>query len=158
MKQIKPRVSTRISEGNFEMKQYADLWLKHLELVQAVIARLADAGASHKNYCLTISTAILGLTVTLQRPVAFLIALLPVVVFSILDAQYLRTERSYRTLYDLLRAEDWNSSPDFNMTPISKPSFRSAFCSWSIAGFYGGLFFAVIFLTVTVGLCSGKLV
>jgi uncharacterized protein (DUF486 family) len=133
-------------------ENYTDLRVKHLEMVQAVIARLAVTGEAHKNYCLTISTAICGLAVTLQKPMIVLLALLPIVVFAFLDAQYLRTERRFRDHFDLVRAEDWGLAPNFSMCPKSKPSYLSALTSWSIAGFYGGLALGVIFVTFLVGL------
>ncbi len=146
-------------EGNtLTPEKHADLRLKHLEMVQAVIARLAGTGASHKNYCLTISTAICGLAVTLQKPAIVLLALLPILVFAFLDAQYLRTERRFRDHFDLIRAEEWGAAPSFSMTPTSKPSYWNSLRSWSIAGFYGGLAIGVLVVTAIVGVHLGRLV
>lgn len=153
-----PKLSLCESGIALTPEKNADLRLKHLEMVQAVIARLANTGASHKNYCLTITTAIIGLAVTLQKPAVVLIVLLPICVFAFLDAQYLKTERRFRDLFESIRAEDWASAPSFSMTPMSSPSYWRALRSWSIAGFYGGLVFGVFVVTTIAGFYLGRLV
>jgi hypothetical protein len=76
-----------------------ELRVKHLEMIQAIISRVANKGATLKNYCLTLVTAICGLAVSLQRPLAAAMAFLPVVIFALLDDQYLRVERRFRHLF-----------------------------------------------------------
>ncbi len=71
----------------------AELWVKHLEMIQGIVTRIAGYGASLKNYCLTLTTAVCGFAITLQRPLVAALALLPLVIFAVLDAQYLRVER-----------------------------------------------------------------
>ena len=71
----------------------AELWVKHLEMIQGIMTRIAGYGASLKNYCLTLTTAVCGFAITLQRPLVAALALLPLVIFAVLDAQYLRVER-----------------------------------------------------------------
>ena len=36
----------------------AELRVKHLEMVQGVVTRLAGQGATIKNYCITVTTAV----------------------------------------------------------------------------------------------------
>jgi hypothetical protein len=78
------------------------LQVKQLEMVQAIIARLGNYGATLKNYCITLTMAVCGFAITLQRPVVAVLALLPIIIFALLDAQFLRTERRFRGLFDVL--------------------------------------------------------
>src|SRR4051812_20224564 len=90
-------------------EKIADLRVKHLEMVQAVVSRLGNYGATLKTYCITITTAICGVAITLKLPLVFLLALLAILAFAALDAQYLRLERRFRCLYDITRREDWSA-------------------------------------------------
>jgi hypothetical protein len=130
----------------------ADLRVKHLEMVQAVVSRLANYGATLKNYCITLTVALSGLAVSQKLPAAFGLAVLAILVFAILDAQYLRLERRFRRLFDTLREGDWSARPDFRMDigDVPRPSFWAAFFSWSIGVFYLPLAVAVLCLWVGI--------
>ena len=97
----------------------ADLRMKHLELIQAIVTRIANYGGTLKNYCITLTTAVSGFAITLHRPIVALLALLPIVVFGILDAPFVRIERRFRGLFDTVRREDWAVAPkaDRNLVP-----------------------------------------
>jgi hypothetical protein len=71
----------------------AELRVKHLEMIQSIISRIAGYGATLKNYCITLVTAICGFAVSLNRPGVALLSLLPIVMFALLDAKYLEIER-----------------------------------------------------------------
>jgi hypothetical protein len=91
-----------------------------------------------KNYCVTISVAIAGFAITLQRPIVALLTLVPVLSFAFLDALYLQVERRFRKRFDAIAAEGWDTSPTFNMGNKDNPvsPYWPAFFSWSVAGFY----------------------
>jgi hypothetical protein len=80
-----------------------------------------------------------------SRPVAAL-ALLPVIAFGVADAQYLRVERRFRGVFNLVRAESWEAMPSFdiNLESAPKHSFLSAITSWSIVWFYAPLAVGVL--------------
>ncbi|MBO9197023.1 hypothetical protein J5277_23190 [Rhizobium sp. 16-449-1b] len=120
------------------MTSISDARIKHLELIQSVINRLVDSNGSHKNYCITLVTAVCGLAASLHRPIVALLALVPVIIFAILDAQYLRLERRYRLLYEEVRCEPAEQQVDFRLSiaGIGAVSFLDALCSWSISVFY----------------------
>ena len=128
----------------------ADLRAKELEMLQAVIARLANYGATLKNYCATLTTASAGVALTLQRPAAIFLALFPILICAVLDAQYLRNERRFRRLYHNFRKQDWATMPTFNITLSGAPheKYLSAFFSWSVAAFYGPLSLAVLVVAI----------
>src|SRR5690348_8711135 len=89
----------------------ADLRVKQLEMVQGIVARIASYGANLKNYCITLTTAICGFAISLQKPLVTVSAVVPIVIFALLDAQFLRVERRFRGLFDQLRLEDWSTPP-----------------------------------------------
>jgi hypothetical protein len=127
-------------------EKVAELRVKHLEMLQALIARMAGYGAAFKSYCITVTTAVIGFALTLHRPAVAALALLPVVAFGLADAQYLRVERRFRDVFNLVRKESWEAIPSFDINLQSAPaqSFLSAATSWSIISFYTPLVFGVL--------------
>ena len=136
----------------------ADLRAKHLELLQVVIARMANYGATLKNYCITLTTAVCGFATTLNKPWAGLLALLPLLVCAGLDARYLCNERRFRGLYDKVRQQDWSSPPAFEISLASAPSepFIACLFRWAILGFYAPIAIAVVAVTVFAGVTHGR--
>lgn len=128
-------------------EKYAELRVKHLEMLQAVISRVAGQGATVKNYCITLVTAIGGFAVTLEKPNAALLGLLAITIFWLLDARYLFIERKFRDEFDEVRLGDWGIQPTFEIRPKGKifcPYVCSLF-SWSIFGFYGLMTLLLVF-------------
>src|SRR5262245_66595183 len=106
-------------------------------MVQSVVARMASTSATIKNYSIAVATAICGFAITLQRPLAGLVAFLAVVAFALLDAQYLRLERRFRSVFERVRAEDWVMPPSFeiNLSTVSEIRYGSALWCWSLVRF-----------------------
>lgn len=91
--------------------------LKHLELIQNVINRMAQTSFLLKGWAVTLVAGLLALSSATQERIAFLaIAYLPLIVFWILDAYYLWQERLFRAIYDEVRGRDENEI-DFSMNP-----------------------------------------
>lgn len=128
-----------------DVNKLSDLRVKHLEMVQAVVSRMAAQGATLKNYCITLTTAVAGFGITLQRPGVILLALLPITIFAGLDAQFLRLERHFRDLFDTVRRGNWSEKPSFEITTANlKRGYFSALFSWSVTFFYVPLVIAVL--------------
>lgn len=72
----------------------------HLQMIQAVVSRLATQSTTVKGWCVTVTAAVLGFGVTTTTPVAVLIAGYVIAAFAMLDSYYLALERAYRTLYN----------------------------------------------------------
>jgi hypothetical protein len=127
-------------------EKIAELRVKHLDMLQSLITRMAGYGASFKSYCITVTTAVIGFAFTLNRPAVAALALLPVIAFAIADAQCLRVERRFRDVFNQVRKESWDTVPSFDMNPVSAPiqSFLSAATSWSIVWFYSPLAVGVV--------------
>src|SRR3981081_2890382 len=115
-------------------EKIAELRVKHLEMLQSLITRMAGYGASFKSYCITVTTAVIGFAFTLHKPAIAALALLPVLAFAIADANYLRVERRFRQVFEAVRAQSWDVMPTFEMNPNNVPdqTFGSAIASWSI--------------------------
>jgi len=78
--------------------------LKHLEFIQAVIARIGNSSFLIKGWALTVGAAFFGvLAGRLSAPIA-LAGLVPLLAFWFLDGYYLWQERLFRCLYDDVRA------------------------------------------------------
>ena len=134
-----------------------DLRLKYLEMIQAVISRLAGYNAWLKNLCATVATAMCGLAINLHNAHIMLTAFLPIVVFAFQDTRYLSLERRFRLLYDKVRDEDWTTMPSFAISPSAVPGIGiwSLLASWSIWGFYLPFMVGVAILFVLTRHCFG---
>ncbi len=117
--------------------------IRHLEMIQGVIARMAGNSAAIKRYAIlavAVGVAIYG---SIEEPWVVVALAAMVAVFWALDARYLQQERWFRNLYDQVRGESEETRPDFRLTPDATlragVSFRSAAVSWSTAGLYAPL-------------------
>lgn len=79
--------------------------IKHLEIIQSVVERLARNSFIYKGWSITTVAAIIALAAPGCSKHFMLIALLPSFTFWGLDAFYLKQERLYRRLYDDARSK-----------------------------------------------------
>jgi len=114
--------------------------IKHLEMIQGVITRMASNSFALKALSVTLSAGVLAFAGSTNRPSSILTfaALLPLFVFWGLDAQYLRLERLFRKLFDDVRKSA--TSMEFSMN-VSKygaqvDTLPKIMFTWSQAGFY----------------------
>jgi len=77
--------------------------LKHLEMIQEIISRMASNSFALKGWAVTLVAGIFALAGKDTEKMYFLLAYLPIVVFWGLDSYYLLQERLYRALYDKVR-------------------------------------------------------
>lgn len=99
---------------------------KHMEFLQAAITRMAQNSFLAKGWSITLTTALLGIAIKDGAYQFALLGLLPVLMFWILDAYYLALERSFRTLFDVAKAQ-YNATPSFDMG--AKATFCGVFCA-----------------------------
>ncbi|MBX3088403.1 MAG: HIT domain-containing protein [Cryobacterium sp.] len=115
---------------------------QHLSFIQAVITRMAQASASAKTWLLPIVTATFGFAFAQKEAVVALLGVIAVLVFALLDANYLKQERAFRNLYDKVAVG--GDLPEFAMNPSlagseGKQNYwpdAKDIWSWSIAPFY----------------------
>lgn len=77
--------------------------IKHLEMIQAVIARLGGDSFLVKGWAVAVTGVFLGFAVSNDEPWLALPSVLISAMFWILDTYYLRSERLFRLLYDRVR-------------------------------------------------------
>jgi len=74
--------------------------IKHMEMYQGIITRLAGNSAGCKNFAIPLITAILGFIV-LEKQVALIwLSILPILLFYFVDCYYLVLENQFRDSYD----------------------------------------------------------
>ena len=127
--------------------------LKHLELIQNVINRMASNSFLIKGWCVTLVAALLALASQSSNTKYVIVALLPTVMFWILDSYFLRQERLFRKLYDHVRNLNENAI-DFSMNTsafIQTTALSKAAFSQTLLIFYGVILVAIaIAILITV--------
>lgn len=97
--------------------------IKHLELIQEIIKRMASNSFLLKGWAVTLVTGILALVSKDTDKQYFWIAYIPILMFWFLDAYYLQQERLYRSLYQKVRKIK-NKDIDFSLKATTK-EFKS---------------------------------
>lgn len=124
--------------------------LKHLEMLQSVITRMGNNSFLIKGWSVTLLSAILVLTAKDKIFAMGWIALIPIVIFWLLDGFFLRQERLFRKLYDKYRIQPQDSPTDFNMdtslVATQVGNWVQVTFSTTLTVFHGGL--AVLLLTL----------
>lgn len=81
--------------------------IKHLEMIQSVILRMATNSFTLKGWAVSLVAAIFALAgKDVERTYFFLITYIPIFVFWGLDSYYLLQEKKYRALYERVRNQD----------------------------------------------------
>lgn len=118
--------------------------IKHLEMIQGVINRMASNSFALKGWAVTLVAGIFVLASKDTDKLYFLVAYIPVIVFWCLDAYYLLEERLYRSLYEKVRKTD-EKDIDFTLKATAKEfdTRKNCYCnclfSKTVFGFYGPL-------------------
>lgn len=149
---------------------------KHLEFIQAVIARMATASSNAKSWLLPVVTAAYGYAVTQRADSVAFLGIVAVLIFAFLDANYLHKEQEYRALYKVaagLRSsqQEPRTIPLFSMdlpksgSPPEKGAGwrhklawmrhywipgRDVWLSWSVAPFYGSFLAAGVLVCLLI--------
>ena len=116
----------------------------HMNLLQGIINRLAGNSSSCKTWCLTLVASLLSLSGATHVPAIAVTALVPVVVFGLMDWMYLAHEVAYRNLFDAhvdrIHAGNYGLQHTFDAKASPNGAdYRKALKSWAIAPIYGGL-------------------
>lgn len=124
----------------------------HLKIMQGVIERMAENSRSCKVWCVTLVSASLILVAMTDKPDYILVALVPVVMFLILDTYYLALERafrgSYNTFVEKLKNDNISSSDLYIVKPTGTIPrlFMHSLRSFSIYIFYPILMISVLII------------
>lgn len=118
---------------------------KHLDFIQAAIARMAGGSAVAKGWALTIATATFGYAGTKGSILVCILGILAVLLFAAVDTKYLQLERGFVLLYEgarIKRVAVYDMAgkafkEEATVEAKKRLSARSAFWSWSVVGYYG---------------------
>jgi len=134
--------------------------IKHMEMIQAVVARLAGNSFLIKGWALTLTGVFLGFGTDKDDWTLAAVAFLPIVAFWMLDTYYLWAERQFRKLHDKVRESPVAVEPFFMSATSSDESWwEKVKSSWptvrrpTLWGFYGSLFVATILVIALI--CNG---
>ncbi len=117
----------------------------HLGIIQNVIQRMASNSTNCKAWCVTLVAAVLVIVADKSNPDYAWIALLPIIVFSALDAYYLALEKAFRNCYNQfvskLRKGTMTEVDLYSVVPLGDMSQLQveAYKSFSVWGFYASL-------------------
>lgn len=129
---------------------------KHLDYIQAVVTRQSAASSAAKGWLLPIVTATYGFALTQHSWTLAALGLVAVLLFAYLDANYLKSEKQFRRLYNTV-ARSSRKVPLYTLDPVDAddplhedepaksrskqflgkylPEWK-IWASWSIAPFY----------------------
>jgi hypothetical protein len=120
--------------------------LKHLEIIQATVGRMASNLFLLKGWAVTLVAAVVALSA--RERGAYYLAYFPTLMFWLLDAYFLSQERRFRALYDQVRKLDDNKI-DFSMDTSGVSAFKN---SWPVSFFAPTLliYYGVIVATLAI--------
>lgn len=86
----------------------------HLQMIEAVIERMAKNSFTLKGWSMTLVVAIFSFLIQSTEKKYILITYVPVIIFWFLDSYYLQLERKYKALYKEVARKNEDIT-DFNM-------------------------------------------
>lgn len=115
--------------------------IKHMEMYQVIISRMASNSAACKTWAIPLITALLAFAVQAKLPALVWIGILPVIIFYVLDSYYLMLENQFREASNLAaekiahnkfsQTELFQFVPKGSSAMFWKKSFRSL-ATWPI--------------------------
>ncbi len=130
--------------------------VKHLEMIQDVIKRMAANSFQLKAWTVGVVSAVLALIEKSELHYLLPIIIVPILMFWGLDAYFLRMERLYRQMYDAVRLRTTTQEIDFSLDfrPFEKTekTWLQVALSRTLAVFYGLLLLFVIGLLAVIAL------
>lgn len=128
-----------------------DKKIKHLEMIQEIISRMANNSFLLKGWTVSIVAGVFALTGKTTNNMYIVVTVVPIIIFCFLDAYYLQQERLYRVLYEKVRLMD-ESEIDFNLKASTTDDvdknnrYISCLKGKAVLGFYLPLAIAVIII------------
>ena len=131
--------------------KFDDSRIKHLEMIQAVVARLGGNGFLIKGWAITVAGVFVGLAVNADDCSFARVGAASSFVFWGLDAYFLRAERRFRSLYERICTFDTSVRPFLHGSDRQivcqsvlpherrRMSWGGAAGSWTLVLFYGTL-------------------
>lgn len=129
-----------------ESQESESIRIAHLTMLQGVIARMGSNSFTLKALSATFGSAAVAVMASVERPSPYyaVAAMIPIVIFWLMDAQYLRYERGYRRLFERVRRGEEVEAYSLDAAPFlseAGPVLRLAF-TWSVIWFYAAIVFS----------------
>lgn len=127
--------------------------VKHLELIQSVVSRMAGNSFLLKGWSVTLGVALLGLGAKDENPKFALLAVFPPMIFWAADAYYVRQERLFRKLYDRIRKlcdTQWAEAGKFDMSTKQDETNVPSWKKTAIEPLVCGVHLSVVALVLVV--------
>ncbi len=92
---------------------------KHFDFLQNIITRMNSNSFMIKGWAITIVSALLAWAASAKNEALVIVSVVPIVLFWLLDAQFLQTERKYRSFYEAAIADNSPIAPyDLNINKL----------------------------------------
>lgn len=125
--------------------------VKHIELIQGVINRLANNSFLIKGWMITVVMAGIGISVSQSMKALYIVTIVAIVLFWFLDAYYLRLEKLFRKHFDFVANAEDDLKFDMDFSKYQKDTktiLRIMFSSPTII-----LYLPILILTIVLGGC-----
>lgn len=133
------------------MDEIGNAAIAHMTMIQGVVARLETNSFTLKVLAMTVAAAVLAFTGSVAHPswTYPLAGCVPVILFWVMDAKYLRLGRLYRRLYDSVRKGMLSDHFSMDTQPFDKDekSVARIVFSWSVSWFYSAILAALVIVS-----------
>lgn len=106
--------------------------IKHLEFIQNIISRMNANSFQIKGWMITIVSALLALYASSKNYVYVFVAIVPTILFWLLDSYYLQQERKFRGLYsDIINQKNDLVAFVMSVDGYKDGRYKYCQCFWS---------------------------
>jgi lipoprotein signal peptidase len=139
-----------MTSGGYDLSndQDRDDRRKHLELVSAIVNRMAGASSTAKGWAITIAGAAFGVAAVRDSWYLFVLGIVGLVAFGVIDGLYLHNEKKFRDLYDAIVHHNSIAPLSMDTSGLPVRSKNRSYLSWSVFGFYVPLIVAGVVLLI----------
>ena len=134
------------------MSNHDEISIAHMSMVQRIVTRLETNCFTLKTIAMTLAVALLAFIGSIKNPnwVYPLAGCLPVGIFWIMDAQYLRLGRAFRKLFYEIRLHKIEEPFSMNIGSYLKKgqSVIRIAISWSILWYYASILLTFLFVSL----------
>lgn len=116
--------------------------IKHLEIIQDVITRMGSNSFQIKSWAIMTMSALLALFASNSNELFIAVAVVPTVIFWIIDTLYLQQERKFVCLYDKVAKGDPLILPltmPLHLCNNANTKYWKCFFSKTLGWFYGAI-------------------
>jgi hypothetical protein len=128
--------------------------IAHLTMLQGVISRMGANSFALKALSATFGSATVAVMAGVDKPSPYyaIAAAIPMLIFWLLDAQYLRLERAYRQLFNCVRKGEEIEAYSLEAKPFLSDtgSVLGIALSWSVSWFYFAIFASLGFVAYLI--------